>query len=278
MHEPVSPTGTGRYGVSEAAELLQLSPARVRAWVRAGWIAPERGSDGTPRFCFRDLVFLRRLRDLHEGKISPRRVRRALTRLRASPKTAALAQGLGASEGQLVVREGDALWNPESGQALFDFAPAPTPRVVPLDARSRDADAPSPEAWVALGDRLADDERTQARRAYRRALDADPEHVDAHINLGCLDHEDGALASAENHYRAAAALRPSDPTPHFDLAIVLEDQGRAAEAADAYRAALAADPAFAEAHFNLARLCEQAADRPGALRHWKAYRQLLPAR
>jgi tetratricopeptide (TPR) repeat protein len=278
MHEPVSQTETGRYGVSEVAELLKLTPARVRGWIRAGWIAPERASDGTPRFSFRDLVFLRRLRDLHEEKISPRRVRRALTRLRASPETAALVQGLGATDGQLVVREGDALWNAESGQRVFDFAaPTQTPRVIPLNAHARD-DAPSPDAWVALGDQLADEQRTQARQAYQRALDADPDHVDAHINLGCLDHEDGALASAENHYRAASLLRPNDPTPHFDLAIVLEDQARAHEAAEAYRAALAADPAFAEAHFNLARLCEQASDRPGALRHWKAYRQLLPAR
>ena len=59
MHEPVSQTRTGRYDVPEVAELLKLSPARIRGWVRAGWIVPERASDGSPRFCFRDLVFLR---------------------------------------------------------------------------------------------------------------------------------------------------------------------------------------------------------------------------
>lgn len=279
MHEPASSAETGRYGVTEVAEALKLSPARIRAWVRAGWIAPESGSDGAPRFSFRDLAFLRRLRELHREKIPTRRVRRALTRLRSSPETARLADGLAASDGRLVVREGESLWNPESGQGVFDFAPlASGSRVVQLAPRIDGDEAPSPDSWVELGDQLADAERSRARQAYQRALDADPEHVEAHINLGCLDHADGAFASAENHYRAAAFLRPADPTPHFDLAVVLEDQGRAREAAGAYRAALAADPTYAEAHFNLARLCEQASDRPGALRHWNAYRQLLPAR
>ena len=272
--ESADPTQTRRHTLAEAAALLKLSPSRLRAWVRAGWIDPTRSPDGTAHFDFRDLVFLRRLRDLHEQKIPARRVRRALERLRAHPDTANLTQHLHSDAGRLVVREGDALWNPESGQGQFDFAAAPSSPVARLATPD---DATSADAWVEVGDRLVESQRAKARAAYQRALEVNPEHTDAHINLGCLDHEDGALASAENHYRAATRLRPADPTAHFDLAIVLEDQGRAKEAAEAYRDALAADPAFAEAHFNLARLCEQAADRPGALRHWRAYRELQPA-
>ena len=101
-----------------------------------------------------------------------------------------------------------------------------------------------------------------------------PAHADAHLNLGCLEHEAGQLASAEAHYRAALAARSDDATARFDLAVALEDQERADEAREAYLACLAGDPACAEAHYNLARLAERSGDRATALRHLLAYRRL----
>jgi tetratricopeptide (TPR) repeat protein len=268
----------GGWSVREAAELVGLPPARLRAWVRAGLLAPERGARGAPRLSFRDLAFLRRVRDLGAARIAPRRLRQALEQLRARlPAGSDLAEvPLAAAAGQLVVREGDALWSPGSGQCVFDFEAAAARRaVVALPSGCGPGGrALSAAEWYGLGCELEGHDTARALAAFRRALALDPLLADAHLDLGCLLHERGELSLAEAHYRAAAAARPGDATALFDLAVVLEDQGRLAEARARYGEALAADPACADAHFNLARLCEREGDAGGVVRHLIAYRRL----
>jgi tetratricopeptide (TPR) repeat protein len=235
---------TGSFGISEAAALVGWSVGRVRRLVREGVLAATRGPRGALRLSFRDLAQLRRLRDLG---------------------------------GERIVREGTSLRSAESGQYVFDFSSACernvvefAPRAAALDLRAKlDADA-----WVERGCELDASDPGAARDAYRTALDLDPAHVEAHVNLGCLEHEGGNLEDAEAHYRAALAVQPEHAIARFDLAVVLEDLGRDREARAVYEAVLSGDPACAEAHHNLARLCERVGDRAGALRHFVAYRQL----
>lgn len=233
----------GDFGIPEAAALVGWSASRVRRLVRDGVLTPTRGPRGSLRLSFRDVVLLRRLRDLG---------------------------------GELVVREGTRLRRAGSGQYVFDFAPARERNVVAFAPRAPSAcdAAPSADAWVQHGCEIDATDPEGAREAYREALAADPQHVDAHVNLGCLEHEAGRLAEAEAHYRAALAVRPDHATARFDLAVALEDLRRDREARAEYEALLADDPACAEAHHNLARLCEREGDRPAALRHWVAFRQL----
>jgi tetratricopeptide (TPR) repeat protein len=260
------------YDIREAAEILDLPARRVRAWVRAGWIEPALGPGGAPRLSFRDVALLRRIRDLQASRVPPRRVRRALERLRAAGGSD-LPLGLRADRGELVVREGDALWSPESGQYVFDFEVAAPGRVLELVAGAGRR-AECARAWLEAAGELEARDPQAAREAYARALAADPSLADAYLNWGCLEHECGDPEAAEAHYRAALALRPDDPIAHFDLGVALEDRGRDAEARASYAAAVASDPAHAEAHFNLARLCERTGDPVAALRHWTAYRRL----
>jgi tetratricopeptide (TPR) repeat protein len=161
-------------------------------------------------------------------------------------------------------------------QRAFDFERAAksrhSARVLTLPTASRERDA---EGWYQLGCELERDDPERAHDAYARALSLAPAHPDAHLNLGCLEHEAGRLAAAEAHYRAALAARAGDPTARFDLAVVLEDQRLDDAARAAYLACLAHDPSYAEAHLNLARLYERTGDRAAALRHLSAYRRLV---
>lgn len=276
-HEQGQAAGT--FGIPEVAALLGWSPARVRRLVRSGVLAPKRGPRGALRLSFRDLTLLRRLRELGGSRVPPRRVGRALARLREEHPDAESLAGvtLSASGGDVVVRDGACLWSPASGQCLFDFAPPAASRVVAFAARTQSAvgRALSAEDWVRLGSDFEESDLERARQAYRAALELDPANADAHVNLGCLEHEAGQLAAAEAHYRAALASRPGDATARFDLAVALEDQGRSGEARAAYEAVLEVDPACAEAHHNLARLFERLGDRAAALRHWGAFRRLV---
>src|SRR6266540_3310881 len=130
------------------------------------------------------------------------------------------------------------------------------------------------EDWYELGLELEVAEPTEARDAYRRALELDAHHADARVNLGRLLHEQGLVEEAERHYRLALRENPEHATAAYNLGIALEDLGRAADAIEAYRAALAADPRLADAHYNVARLYEKAGKKAAALRHLSSYKRL----
>jgi tetratricopeptide (TPR) repeat protein len=115
---------------------------------------------------------------------------------------------------------------------------------------------------------------------YRRAIAANPDHADAHCNLGRLLHERGASAEAEAHYRIALCLHGDVGVYWFNLGVAVEDQRRRAEAVACYRLALAHDPLIADAHWNLARLLDVTGDADAqseALRHLAAYRAMRDA-
>ncbi len=138
--------------------------------------------------------------------------------------------------------------------------------------------------WLARGLELEEQHPAAAMAAYRKALAGCPSCADAHINLGRLLHQEGALPAAEDHYRKALAVE-SAPLPWFNLGVVLEDQGRSDAAIAAYREALILDEELGEAHLNLARLLDLrgrdaglAADLQAAVRHLAKYRRLRSAR
>src|SRR5512132_1452952 len=114
------------YTVREVAAMLGLKPSQVRAYAAKGFLEPERGTRGELRFGFRDLIILRTAGELSAAHIPQRKVRRALERLREQlPAGRALTGVRITAEGdRVIVRDGEAVWNPESGQSLFDFAVA----------------------------------------------------------------------------------------------------------------------------------------------------------
>lgn len=258
--------------------MLDLSVSQVRSYARSGLVAPQRGTRGEYRFGFQDLVLLRTAKGLMSQRIPPQRVRNALSRLKQQlPEDGALSSVQISAQGdRIVVQRSGHVWQPESGQTLMSFDDDGLETAEELIAESPDREPPglNAEDWFRLGGELEQGAPEQAREAYRRALELDPAHIDARINLGRLLHEAREWEAAEKHYRMALADRGDDSTALFNLAVVLEDLGRRRDATDAYRDTIQADPEYADAYFNLARLLEQSGDRKAALRYLKTYRQL----
>jgi len=270
------------YSTSEVAKLLGLPQSQVRGYVRAGFLAPERGPRGALRFSFQDLVFLRTARGLAAARVAPRRIRAALRRLSEQlPEGKPLTAVRIAVEGsRIVVEDGVGRWQPESGQILLDFPVAELARkVAPMVRRAfreaqRQGAALSADDWFAWACELEPGSPGEARKSYEHALELDPEHADAHVNLGRLLHESGDPAAAEPHYAAALAIRPGDATAAFNQGVALEDLGRLPEALLAYETAVRHDPDNADAHFNAAALSEKLGQAATALQHLKTYRKL----
>lgn len=262
------------YTTKDVARVLGLTVAQVRRFARDGFL--------TPPFSFKDLVILRAAKGLVAARIPTRRIRGALKRLRAQlPRGRSLAELRITAEGdRIVVSDGEATWSPESGQTQLDFAVSDlATRAAPVARRAariarESADDLTALDWYEMGLELEAVDAEEARDAYRRALELDAHHADAHVNLGRLLHEEDRVVEAERHYRQALAADPEHATAAFDLGIALEDLRRPADAIDAYRRALAVDARLADAHYNLARLYERQGKKAAALRHWSAYRRL----
>ncbi|HEY6066929.1 MAG TPA: tetratricopeptide repeat protein [Thermoanaerobaculia bacterium] len=291
-----SPGPDAGYGAREVSRMLGLTVGQVRAWVRSGLLDPERGPHGELRFSNHDLAVLRSARGLAGTRIGPRRIERALSRLREQISGSdSLDEIEIVAEGrQIVVTDGSARWQPESGQILMAFENAagtgPADLHPPqtggnvsaltpvLSRKTKEKSSASVDSWYQLGCDLEETDPEGASEAYARALELDPEHADAHVNLGRLLHEKGDAAGAETHYRSALAARPADATAAFNMGVALEDLGRDLEAIDAYEKAVALDPAHSDAYFNLAGACERAGRPAAAIRHLKTYRALVRSR
>ena len=269
------------YTTREVARLLEIPEHEVRAYARAGLVEPERGARGTYQYTFRDLVLLRTARSLGASDVPHSRIRRTLETIRARlPEERQLSElRIRAIGDEIVVDDAGASWNPDSGQIQLDFdADALSSRVqrMPVAEVQSETDAPARDAdgWFERAVELEAKSVEEARRAYLRAIELEPAHADALVNLGRLLHELGDVAGAAERYRRALAVRPGHATAAYNLGVALEDLGRLQEAIDAYRAALRVDDSLADAHYNLAGLFEKAGDRPAALRHLQTYRAL----
>ncbi len=264
------------YSLREVGELLDLSRGMLRGLIDAGFVTPSRGRRREFRFTFHDLVVLRAARALSAAKLPAARVLRSLTRLRAQLPAEVPLSGLRieAVGDSVVVSEGDTQWQPDDGQYVLRFDVAlPGGKVVFMDPPPPSA-AEADSEWFARGCELENVDREGACNAYRRAITADIDHLEAYVNLGRLLHESGKLEEAEAVYRAGLANCRRDGTMLFNLAVLLEDLQRQNEAILIYRAALDDAPHLADAHYNLALLCEARGLRQEAVRHLSAFRKL----
>jgi len=293
------------FRTADLARILGMTTARVRAAVDAGLCRPER-SGRVWEFSFQDLVVMRAAQGLLAAKVPPRRVRRALLELRRQLPADRPLSGVRiyADSRQVVVRAGRTTWRPETGQVVFSFDVDELARaagaviLVPKKLRGsrrsgrgaatgrEDSGAAVRGGAAATGHGNAEacferalrleakGDRLGARGAYQKALEIEPQMVDAYINLGRLLHEDGSAAEAARLYHLALECTPDDAIAHYNLALALEDLRQMPAAVAHYKQALDLDPEFADAHFNLGRLLDRIGQRSQALRHLLTYRRL----
>ncbi len=303
------------YSTRDVAELLAISPAQVRRFARQGFLEAKRGQGGRYLFSFRDVAIIRTFLELSAADVPAARLRSALKALRRQlPRGQPLtAVRIGAEGGSVIARDEWTAWDPESGQVCLELPPAPPPdhqvpfsfaadgappqpapvsalRLATGETGEHTAEEPAAgewtgahaeertaDEWFDLGCDLQESRPEDAVAAFRNALDLEPAHIEARVNLGYLLHQAGRIDEAISHYETARRGARADSTAAFNLGVALEDVGRCSEAIEAYRQAVTIDPELADAHYNLARLCEQAGDRAGAFEHLRRYRALKNA-
>lgn len=263
------------YGVRDVERLLRVSRATLRALVAAGFVAPARGPRNSWRFSFQDLIVLRTAKALVDANVPQRRITKSVRELRRHLPESMPLSGLaiGAVGERVVVREGRARWQAESGQYLLEFEGDPEEGALKVIERAPAPAAP-PRDWFAAAQALEATDPEGAMRAYREAIAADPANVDARINLGLLLHEAKRLAEAGRVYADALHACGPEPVLLFNLGVLLEDMDSLEDAERAYRAAVSADPQMADGHYNLALLYGRLGREREAIRHMSQYRRL----
>jgi tetratricopeptide (TPR) repeat protein len=265
------------FSCGEVAKILDLSQPRIRSFVRAGFIRPARERRSL-RFTFKDLIFLKTAKGLLDSSVPSHRIVRILSSLKRQvpPDQHLSSIKIYADGRRIVVWDGKARWQPDSGQFLFDFSAGAMVRNIALPGIRRDTDgaALTAEHWFNLGVELESTSAYEAEKAYLMALEIDSQMSNAHLNLGKLYHDRNELKKAEAHYRAAGASTPGDPAPRFNLGVLMEDLKRPLAAVNAYREAIQLDPEFADAHYNLGLLCESLGKKTEALAHFRSARKL----
>lgn len=273
------------YTTRDVEQLLGISAPKIRRYTRAGFLKPARSARGQFLFNFQDLVVLRAAVALETQRIPARTILRALRKLRGQlPSGRSLTElKIIAENERIVVSDGAQSWNPLSGQLhiAFDVAELAA-RAEPI-ARKRthallEAAAADHTAhqWYEMAVDLEAVSPAQAQQAYARALQLDPRHTDAHVNLGRLLHQAGQITEAATHYLQALRFNDRHAIAAFNLGVAMEDLGRLSEALKAYQQSASWNPEFPEVHYNLAQVFEKIGNHAGAIRHYTRYRRLTP--
>ena len=103
---------------------------------------------------------------------------------------------------------------------------------------------------------LNSEQFAEANRLFGLVLDAEPNHVEAHVNRGFVLNRLGETDAAVASYRKAVEARPREPKLHAILGAVLQSAGRLDEAEASYRQAIALKPTDSKTYFKLASLLQ----------------------
>ncbi len=111
-----------------------------------------------------------------------------------------------------------------------------------------------------------------ASRRYETALEIDPKHAGAWLNLGSIRAGAGDVEGALDAFRRVLGITPGDPKALNNLGATLSMAGRQEEAVESLGQAIQADPDYAAAHFNLGLAEERRGNMQAAV---EAYQRVL---
>jgi tetratricopeptide (TPR) repeat protein len=257
--------------------MMGVTRRELDYWTRLRLVLP-RARWGERFFNFSDLVALETIKRLAARKVPARRIRRAVTILQTelgSTETPLSMLRISTNGKQVVVYppvETARPFEPLTGQFVLNFETSELARKIHAMA-SRSA-----EEWFEFG--MMCDSNTEsldeAAEAYRKAVEAAPEWVEARINLGTAMYQLGRMEEAREHFSIAVEYEPENALAEFNLGCVLEQLGKTAEAILHLVCAVELAPSLADAHLNLALAYEKSGQGQNALRHLSQYIRYEP--
>jgi tetratricopeptide (TPR) repeat protein len=266
-----------RFTLGEVERITGTTRRQLEYWARLGLVRP-RARWGERFFNFSDLVAVETLSRLAARRVPARRLRRAMDALeqRLGRTRAGLATlRISTNGAEVVVHEPGTSGRPIeplTGQFVLNFETAGIERKV------RALHERTAEEWFELGMTWDADSETleDAVRAYRQAIEAAPEWVEAYINLGTTLFQLGRTRESRDTFEAAVQLDSQNALAHFNLGCAHDRLGDTSSAITNFRTALVHAPRMADAHLNLALAYEKTARKADAHCHFSLYLRYEP--
>lgn len=265
-----------RFTRREVGRILGVEPSRLRYWERLRLVRPH-SRWGERFYGFGDLVALRTLQRLTARHIPARRVRTAVASIEQEFGSADLAL----NELTLVDRGGRLAVVPPGATAPFDPLTRQWLLAFETTAAAGELRPMAPHTPEDLFQRALEcegDPETlpEAVVNYRRVIDAAPNWVEAHINLGVALYQMGCVADARAAFEAAVRLDPENGISRYNLGCVFEEQGLIDQAVEHLREAASLMPSHPDVHFNLALAYDKRGEHKLAREEWSAYLRYAP--
>jgi len=266
-----------RYTRNEVERMMGVTRRELDYWTRLRLVLPL-ARWGERFFNFSDLVALETIKRLAARKVPARRIRRAVAILQTelgSAQAPISMLRISTNGKQVVVHPPLATahpFEPLTGQFVLNFETSE------LAEKVRAMASRSAEEWFDLGMRCDSNTESleQAAEAYRKAVDAAPDWVEARINLGTTLYQLGHMEEAREHFSIAVEFEPENSLAEFNLGCVLEQLGKTAEAILHLCRAVELAPTLADAHLNLALAYEKCGEGQSALQHLSLYVRYEP--
>lgn len=262
---------TSTYSTRAAARILAVSPDRIRYWVKQRLIQPATKRGRRYRFVFHDLILMRMAKDLLPGRRHLQPLQKCVERVRAfaEPNKPLTSVRFEARDGLILVRQGDVVFEAQSGQLCLQFSNLrPSGKVEerfgPARVRERFEEAR----------RIAEDDPFRALTLYSELLGREPRNFELHLRMAALLEHEGDLASALRHLLGAAVLIPANPEVHQRLGLLYRKRNENQNALQSFLRAVECDPVSVEAHRNLAELYEKLGHKREAMRHLSTLHRL----
>ncbi len=279
--------------------MVGITAREMLRWERLRLVEPRERSakPGERVYSFEDLISLRTVKQLTSQGVAAARLLEAVQAVRrqAGDQAVSLAElhitplgpmrtGAPAGPGRasrttrttrssapkLAVEYDGKTLEPMSGQFVFKFDSGETNLRVMKER--------TVEEWLQVAAECEGNPelRRQAIEAYLHVVEASPESVEAHINLGTLFYEQGELEEAKERFELAVTMAPDNALAHFNLGSVRDELKEVGEACHCLREAVRLKPDYADAHYNLARVYEELGAYQEARPHWRRYLELDP--
>lgn len=266
-----------RYTRNEVERMIGVTRRELDYWTRLRLVLP-RSRWGERFFNFSDLVALETIKRLAARKIPAGRIRRAVTLLQTelgSAQTPLSRLRISTNGKQVVVYppvKATPPFEPLTGQFVLNFETSE------LASKIHAMASRSAEEWFEYGMLCDADTESldQAALAYRKAVDAAPDWVEARINLGTAMYQLGRMEEALEQFSIAVEFEPENALAEFNLGCVLEQMGKTPEAIEHLARAVELAPSLADAHLNLALAYEKSGQVHNALRHLSLYVRYEP--
>jgi tetratricopeptide (TPR) repeat protein len=264
-----------QYSRQDVLRILRIHLKQLCSWERSGLIGPSEV------YLFKDLVQLRKLRDLRATRLSVANIRASIQAMQqvSGVNNPLLEAGAVRNGARLAFRLSGAMMEPIARQFVFDFDSPRQRQLAQVGSSASHLAARTARVQGLFFEAVRLEEQGQAQDAavqYENILDLEPGHAPTCINLGTIQYNQRRFIEAEALYRRATVADPKYALAFFDLGNVLDELQRLPEAIEAYSTAIRLVPHYGDAHYNVALAYERTGDRRAALRHWTTYIKLDP--